>query len=116
MVKFALNSSMSVSTGYAPFELNYGYIPQLGQCLRTDTMFVGVKQFAQQALWNVMMAHDAIIASCVMWLPINLAADLLLVAHTAGLAPASHRPVAFLVAAPAVVTGRMPILEFLDQD
>jgi len=45
MVEFALNSSMSASTGHAPFELNYGYIPQLGQRLRTDTMFVGVKQF-----------------------------------------------------------------------
>ena len=62
-VKFALNSSMSVSTGYVPFELNYGYIPQLGQHLRTDMTFVGVKQVTQQVLWNVMMAHDAIIAS-----------------------------------------------------
>jgi len=66
MVEFVLNSSVSASTGYTPFELNYGYIPQLGQCLCTDMMFVGVKQFAQQALWNVMMAHDAIIASHVM--------------------------------------------------
>ena len=30
MVEFALNSSLSASTGYVPFELNYGYIPQLG--------------------------------------------------------------------------------------
>ena len=26
MVEFVLNSSVSVSVGYAPFELNYGYI------------------------------------------------------------------------------------------
>ena len=50
MVEFTLNSSMSVSTGYAPFELNYGYIPQLGQHLNTDMKFVGVHQFAEQVL------------------------------------------------------------------
>ena len=27
MVEFALNSSISNSTGFAPFELNYGYLP-----------------------------------------------------------------------------------------
>ena len=63
MVEFVLNSSMSMSTGYMPFELNYGYIPQLGQCLNTDMKFVGVRQFAEQALWNAMAAHDAIIAT-----------------------------------------------------
>ena len=50
MVEFALNSSVSASMGYAPFELNYRYIPQLGQCLNTDTKFVGVRQFAEQVL------------------------------------------------------------------
>ena len=53
MVEFTLNSSVSVSMGYTPFELNYGYIPQLGQRLNTNTKFVGVCQFAEQALWNV---------------------------------------------------------------
>ena len=66
MVEFALNNSVSASTGYMPFELNYGYIPQLGQWLNTDTKFVGVRQFMEQALWNVTAAHDAIIAACVM--------------------------------------------------
>ena len=61
-----LNSSMSASTGYAPFKLNYGYIPQLGQHLNTDMKFDSVRQFAEQALWNAMAAHDAIIAACVM--------------------------------------------------
>jgi len=27
MVEFAINSSMSGSTGFAPFELTYGYMP-----------------------------------------------------------------------------------------
>ena len=43
MVEFALNSSVSTSMGYVPFELNYGYIPQLGQHLNTDTKFVSVR-------------------------------------------------------------------------
>ena len=66
MVEFALNSSMNTSTGYVPFELNYGYIPQLGQCLNTDMKFVCVRQFVEQVLWNAMAAHDAIIAARVM--------------------------------------------------
>src|SRR6266481_5927635 len=63
IVEFALNSSISSSTGYAPFELNYGFIPQFGQQLGTDTKFAGVQQFAQQAQLNLMMVHDAIIES-----------------------------------------------------
>ena len=68
MMEFALNSSMSTSTGYAPFELNYGYIPQLEQRLHTNTnsKFVGVHQFVEQALWNIMATHDAIIAAHMM--------------------------------------------------
>ena len=52
--------------GYMPFELNYRYILQLGQHLNTDTKFVGVHQFLEQTLWNIMAAHDAIIAAHVM--------------------------------------------------
>jgi hypothetical protein len=63
MVEFALNSNVSATTGYAPFELNGGYMPRLGQDIRADTKFQGVKQFAQQALWNLIAAHDAIIES-----------------------------------------------------
>jgi len=65
IVEFALNSNISLTMGYAPFELNCGYIPQLGQHLGMDTKFTGVQQFTQQVQWNLMMAHDAIIESCV---------------------------------------------------
>ena len=65
-VEFALNSSVSATMGYAPFELCSGHIPQLGQHLSTDTQFTGVKRFAEQALWNLTMAHDAIIEHRVM--------------------------------------------------
>ena len=61
MVEFSINSSVNATTGYAPFELNYGYMPRLGQHISIDTMFKGVKQFAQQAVWNLMDAHNAIL-------------------------------------------------------
>ena len=51
--------------GYAPFELNCGFIPQLGQCLSMNIKFTGVQQFVQQVQWNLMMAHVAIIESCI---------------------------------------------------
>ena len=58
MVEFTINSSVNATTGYAPFELNYGYMPRSGQHILTDTMFKGVKQFTQQAVWNLMDAHN----------------------------------------------------------
>ena len=43
MVEFALNSSVSATTGFAPFKLNQGYMPQIGMLTTFDTMFKGVK-------------------------------------------------------------------------
>ena len=63
MVDFALNSSVSTMTGYAPFKLNFRYIPLLGQHISTNTKCASVKQFAQQVLYNLMVVHDAIIES-----------------------------------------------------
>ena len=63
VVKFALNSNVSATTGYAPFEFNCRYIPLLGQHISTDTKYASVKQFAQQVLNNLMAVHDAIIES-----------------------------------------------------
>ena len=65
MVEFALNSSVSATTGFAPFELNQGYMPQIGMPMSFDTTFKGVKQFMLQAKWDLMAAHDAIIANCI---------------------------------------------------
>ena len=59
MVEFAINSNINATTGYTPFELNYRYMPRLGQHISTDTTFKGVKQFAQQAVWNLLDAHNA---------------------------------------------------------
>ena len=61
MVEFSINSSINATTGYAPFELNNGHMPQSRQHISTDTTFEGVKQFAQQAVWNLLDAHNAIL-------------------------------------------------------
>src|SRR5882757_6495976 len=62
MVKFAINSSVSASTGYAPFELNGGYMPQmLKEFLKEKVMSKGIREFATQALANLASAHDTII-------------------------------------------------------
>ena len=65
MVEFAINSSESKSTGYAPFELNYGYIPTLRGLLdRVPMAFKpGVRHYAEKAQTYLLAAHDAIIAA-----------------------------------------------------
>ena len=63
MVEFALNSSVSTTTGFAPFEPNQGYMPQIRMPMSFDTIFKGVKQFALQAKWGLMAAHNMIIAN-----------------------------------------------------
>jgi hypothetical protein len=61
MVELVLNSNLSATTGFAPFELNHGYMPRIDLPANTDTTFKGVLQFAQQAWWSLMAAHDAIL-------------------------------------------------------
>ena len=61
MLEFDINSTVNTTTGYAPFKLNYGYMPRSGQHISTDTTFKGANQFAQQAVWNLLDEHDAIL-------------------------------------------------------
>src|ERR1700749_5207173 len=62
LAEFALNSSISSSTGFALFELNYGFLPTfIGGISPTDEAKPGIKQFMTHALNNLKMAHDAII-------------------------------------------------------
>ena len=65
MVEFAINSAENKSTGHAPFELNYGYIPTLRGLLdRVPTPFKpGARHYAEKAQLYLLEAHDAIIAS-----------------------------------------------------
>ena len=62
MVEFAINSSVSESTGFAPFELMYGYLPRTIQTVRSSE-FAGVQEFANNAKELVLQAHDTLIAS-----------------------------------------------------
>ena len=63
MVEFAMNSNVSSTTGFAPFELSQGYMPQMGIPTMVDTHFRGVKQLAEQARSNLLAAHDAILVA-----------------------------------------------------
>ena len=62
MVEFAINSSISETTGYAPFELSGGYMPSMIKEFRkNENTAKGVRSFAITALQNLADAHDAII-------------------------------------------------------
>lgn len=64
LVKFAINLSINSSSGFAPFELNYGYMPMfMTGIIPNDKAKPGVKAFVEQALRNLSMAHDTIIES-----------------------------------------------------
>src|SRR6266571_4511724 len=54
MVKFAINSSISTTTGYSLFKLNYGYMPSMIQEIRPEEAIAkGIKMFAPTALQNL---------------------------------------------------------------
>ena len=62
MTEFAINSSMSETTGSAPFRVNGpGMSTMLRLILEDSRAPPGVNSFAAQALQNVAAAHDAII-------------------------------------------------------
>jgi hypothetical protein len=64
MTEFAINISISETMKAIPFELNYGYLPQMIQEIKnTGSMPGGVKAFTENALIQLAAAHDAIIAA-----------------------------------------------------
>src|ERR1700742_4414583 len=64
MLEFAINSSINESTGFAPFELDGGYMPSMIHEYRvTSNVPPGVQDFADKALQNLMDTHDSIIES-----------------------------------------------------
>ncbi|KAJ8507317.1 hypothetical protein ONZ45_g10305 [Pleurotus djamor] len=63
-IEFAINSSRSDSTGYAPFFLNYGRLPRsMIWTNPTPTEFPAVRVFAQKIKHAIMAAHDAVLSS-----------------------------------------------------
>ena len=61
--RLTLQVHLVPTTGFALFKLNQGYMPQIGMPTSFDTTFKGVKQFALQVKWDLMAAHNAIIAN-----------------------------------------------------
>ncbi len=62
MTEFAINSSINKLTGFTPFELVYGYMPQMALKIPVSE-YKGMYEFAQKALENIQSAHDMIIMS-----------------------------------------------------
>jgi hypothetical protein len=64
ITEFAINSNISSSTGFTPFELNYGYMPSLIRGIMPfEKVKPGIKRFVNYTLNNLEMAHNTIIES-----------------------------------------------------
>ena len=62
LIKFVINSSTNSATGLVPFKINYRYMPVMIRTLKDkDSTPPGVRTFAQNALRNITLAHDALI-------------------------------------------------------
>ncbi|KXN91390.1 hypothetical protein AN958_00913 [Leucoagaricus sp. SymC.cos] len=67
LTKFVINSSISASTGYAPFKLNGGYMPSIIKEVRDDnSLSQEIKKFTEAVLINMAAAHNVIIESRVL--------------------------------------------------
>jgi hypothetical protein len=63
LVEFAINSTINRAMGMAPFEVNYGFLPQMMQELpSTECIPPSVHTFTINALQNMAVTHDSIIA------------------------------------------------------
>ena len=65
LTEFAINSAVSSSTGFAPFELNYGYLPSVNTQVQLESSSAprGIKAFVDNAVNSLSQAHDAIITN-----------------------------------------------------
>ena len=63
MTEFAINSSVNSSTGFAPFDITYGYLPRFSPFPTEKIAYRGVTEFAERARTSLEIAHDAIIES-----------------------------------------------------
>ena len=61
-VEFAINSARSSTTGFSPFQLNYGWSPS-PIIWDSHDEFPGVRKFAEKMKMVIMSAHDSIIAA-----------------------------------------------------
>ena len=61
-VEFAVNSARSSTTGFSPFQLNYGRNPSL-MIWDSQDEFPGVHKFTEKMKMAIMSAHDSIITT-----------------------------------------------------
>src|SRR6202000_3567975 len=61
-IEFALNSARSSTTGFSPFQLNYGRNPS-PMIWDAHDEFPGVRKFAEKMKMAIMSAHNSIIAA-----------------------------------------------------
>ena len=61
-IEFAINSARSSTTGFSPFQLNYGRNPS-PMIWKGQEEFPGVREFAERMKMAIMSAHDSIIAA-----------------------------------------------------
>ncbi|CAD6915187.1 unnamed protein product [Tilletia controversa] len=64
--ELAMNSQVSNTTGFSPFEMLYGFNPtmiKVPDSLSRTSPFKGVKQYHEQIKLNMMSAHDSIITA-----------------------------------------------------
>jgi hypothetical protein len=61
-IEFAMNSACSQTTGFPPFVLNYGRMPQ-SMVWNEDSAYPGVRKFAQKMKDAILTAHDAILTA-----------------------------------------------------
>ena len=64
LIEFAMNSAISKSTGYAPFELNYRWMPKLIGGLNFESPRVGVKQFVENIRNVLNKTFDKLVTPC----------------------------------------------------
>jgi hypothetical protein len=65
LTEFAINSCISETTKFSPFELNYGFTPAFMHNFAALATAPGVRAFGENARNALEEAHNAIIASCV---------------------------------------------------
>ncbi len=65
LTEFTINLSVSQTIKFVPFELNSGYLPTMNikEYPPQDSTPLGIRKFVQQALLNLVEAHDTIIES-----------------------------------------------------
>ena len=61
-IEFAINSARSSTTGFSPFQLNYGRNPS-PMIWQNQEEFPGVRKFAEQMKMAIMSAHNSIIVA-----------------------------------------------------